>query len=281
MFAALALAIAFASNGPELVIVYRDVGGTPIKADFYPAAIKNKDGDPFVLVIHGGAWIGGKREDMSALCEGLAKANISSATISYRLAPGSKWPAQLDDCQAAVRYFRANAGKYNIRPDRIAAMGASAGGHLSLLLGFTDTRDKLTLDNPLVSSRVQAVVNFFGPVDLSKDFPEGFANYLSVQVTGKPYNVEDELLKSFSPYFAINESSAPVFTIHGDKDAVVPFKQAERLDEALKKANVFHELRRIPGMGHEIDVKNPECVNALTDAVKFLNRQLAPASVGR
>lgn len=274
MFAALALAIAFASAGPELDIVYRDVGGTPLKADFYPAALPDENGDPFVIVIHGGAWVSGKRQDMTAVCEALSRANISSATIDYRLAPASKWPAQIDDSQAAVRYFRANAKKYNIRSEKIASLGASAGGHLALLLGFTDTRDKLTTDHPLTSSRTQAVVNFFGPVDLSKDFAEGFANYISIQVTGKKYDPNDATVKEFSPFFAVDKKSAPVFTIHGEADAVVPPKQAHRLDDALKAAGIFHELRMIPDMGHEIDLKNKACATAVQDAITFLSEQL-------
>lgn len=281
MFAALTFAIALSKATPELDIAYRKVEGTEVKADFYPAKLHRDQGDPFVIVIHGGAWVSGKRQDMAAICEALANANISSATIDYRLAPASKWPAQIDDCQAAVRYFRANAKRYGIDAERMGSLGASAGGHLALLLGFTDTRDIKTLDNPLISSRTQAVVNLFGPVDLSKDFAAGFASYISLQVTGQKYDPESADVKAFSPYNAIDSKSAPVFTIHGDKDALVPPKQAERLDEQLKAKGVFHDLRMIPGMGHEVDLTNKDCVKALEDAVKFLSERLTVSRLSK
>ncbi|QYK54151.1 MAG: alpha/beta hydrolase [Fimbriimonadaceae bacterium] len=255
-------------------IIYRDLDGSQIKADFYPPALRNPDGDPMVIVIHGGAWVGGQRQDMALVCENLAKYGFASATISYRLAPQSKYPAMLDDVQGAVRYFRANAKKYGINTTKMGALGASAGGHLALLLGFTDTRDATAKDNPTQSSRVQAVVNFFGPVDLSKDFNTAVASYLSMQVTGKQYDPAGEAIKSFSPITFIDKKSAPVFTIQGDADTTVPPKQANRLDDAMKVVGVEHTLRVIPGMGHEIKLTIPECDKAVKESVEFLTKQL-------
>lgn len=278
MFAALVYGLAFAGNPIQKDIVYRNIGGNQVMADFYAPELHNPKGDPFVIVVHGGAWTGGKRQEMAILCEALAKAGIASATIDYRLAPQSKWPAQIDDCQAAVRYFRANAGKFGLDTTKMGAAGASAGGHLSLLLGFTDTRDAKDPDNPGQSSRVQYVLNLFGPTDLSKDFDPNVAALVSLQVTGQKYDPASESVKSFSPINYVDGKAAEVFTIHGLADTLVPPKQAQRLDEALGAAKVFHETRLIPGMKHEFNPGIPEFMKSVEDGIKFLSERLKTTS---
>src|SRR5262249_22409445 len=146
-----------------------------------------KDGDgpfPAVVCIHGGGWRGGSRQDLTrsipplggrSLIEYLAGRGYVAATVSYRLAPKDKFPAQIEDCKAAVRWLRANAKKYKINPERFGAVGFSAGGHLVSLLGTSDKDDALEGNggNPEQSSRVQAVVNFFGPTDFTtKDWTD-------------------------------------------------------------------------------------------------------------
>lgn len=105
-----------------------------------------KDGKgpfPAVVCIHGGGWRAGKREDMDSMAELLARRGYVAATVSNRLVPTARFPAQIEDCKAAVRSLRANAAKYQINPDRIGEIGPSAGGHLSCLLGVTDKKDGL------------------------------------------------------------------------------------------------------------------------------------------
>lgn len=274
MFAALVYGLAFTASAIDKDIVYRNIGGNQVMADFYTPELRNPKGDPFVLVVHGGAWTGGKRQEMAILCEALAKAGIASATIDYRLAPQSRWPAQIDDCQAAVRFFRANATKYGLNTAKVAAAGASAGGHLSLLLGFTDTRDTKDPDNIKESSRVQYVLNLFGPTDLAQDFDPNVAALVSFQVTGQKYDPASETIKSFSPVNFVDAKSAEVFTVHGLADTLVPPKQAQRLDEALKKHDVFHVTRMIPGMKHEYNPGIPEFMKAMEEGIKFLSERL-------
>ena len=260
-------------------IVYRKVGDVELKVDFYPPASVGSSPAPFVLVVHGGGWTSGDRTQLKALNEGLSKIGIASGAVQYRLAPKNKWPAMIDDVQACVRYFRVNAAQYGIDPEKFGAMGASAGGHLSLLLGSMDTREADTKDFPGTSSRVKCVVNFFGPADLSQDFEPTVASILCNAVLGKPYKATDPDIVGFSPVNHIDAKSAPVFTIHGKADTLVPPKQAERLDEALKKAGVKHELRMIDGMVHTIDINNEQCVKALQDAMNFLLEQFGMAKI--
>lgn len=255
-------------------VVYRKVGETELKFDLYTPGPTVKSNGKLVIAVHGGAWISGDRSSMAGACQHLAEQGYTAATISYRLAPQDKWPAQIDDVQSAVRYFRANAQKYGIDKTRIGAIGASAGGHLVLLLGSTDTRDTKTDFFPKESSRVQAVINLFGPTDLSQDFGTFAANLLSKQVIGKEYNPKDPVILSFSPVNSIDSKTAPIFTIHGTADPVVPVKQTSRLDEALKKAGVPHELRLIEGMGHEINLEIEACQKAVAESLEWLGKQL-------
>lgn len=250
--------------------------GVEMKLDFYKPVTASDGPTPLVVVLHGGAWITGKRQDMAAACETLSRQGLAAATISYRLAPRFKWPAMVDDAQAAVRYLKANAQKYNIDPKRVGAVGASAGAHLALLLGSMDSRDPKLEPFPDQSSRVFAVVNLFGPTDLAADFNPALAGIISASVLGKKIDEATEDIKAFSPVSHVAKGMAPVFTIHGTLDNVVPVRQATRLDEALDKAGVEHELRIIEGMGHELPVAKPEVAKAFTEALDFLRRHLFP-----
>src|SRR5262249_59047966 len=115
---------------------------------------------PVVVGLHGGGWRMGKRQDLAKLTELLAAQGFAAARVSYRLAPQHQFPAQIEDCKAAVRWLRANAKKYKLNPDRVGAVGFSAGAHLACLLGTADQSAGLEGNggNPEQSSRVQAVV---------------------------------------------------------------------------------------------------------------------------
>lgn len=253
-------------------IVYNKAGEVEVVCDFTEAVSESKKPKPLVVIIHGGAWIQGSKKEMDPLAVILAQNGFSSANINYRLAPKNKWPSMLDDCQAAVRFFRLNAKKYNIDPVRIGAMGASAGGHLSLLLGMSDDLKK----EPYIgnSSRVQVVVNLFGPTDLSADFNPALAQLVAIQVLGKKLDDADKEIHDFSPINHIDKSSVPVFTIHGKADPLVPVKQAERLDAALKNAGIPHETIYIDDMKHEFPVEKPAVKDALMKSIDFLKKYL-------
>ena len=255
-------------TGPkvDLDVVYSKVAAEELKMDVYsPATSKGKA--PCLVVIHGGAWIAGNRQDMKELCEAAASKGFVAATVQYRLAPKHKWPAMLDDVQTAVRYLRKNADKYNIDPNRIAASGASAGGHLSLLLGYRDTRDPKPAEYPGVSSQVKAVLDIFGPTDLAKDYPPTF-DFLFASVLGKPKKDSAEDIKQASPVTFLSSKSSPTFIIHGTNDQVVPIKQSKRLVDLLTAANVPVEAVYIEGMGHEDGGKDEGRRKQFRDAIE-------------
>lgn len=252
-------------------VVYAKAGTVELKADVYAPANPTSAKQPWVVVIHGGSWMMGQRQDMAQFAEALALQGVVGITISYRLAPANKWPAMLEDSQGAVRYFKQNAGKYGLDPERVGAAGASAGGHLAMFLGFRDDIAPMT-DGP--NSRVKAVVNLFGPTDLSVDYPPALGQLFAPQVLGKRYEDAKDTIKDFSPINFITKDDAPVFTIQGDKDTTVPPEQARRLDRAMQAIGLEHKLVMVPGLGHTNPATRPEGEVALKDATAWIIEKL-------
>jgi acetyl esterase/lipase len=255
-----------------VTVTYKTVGEAELKMDVYsPANVQ--PGTPAVVVLHGGAWVGGDRAQMAALCQAMAANGLVAATASYRLAPANRWPAMVEDAQDAVRFLRDNAAKYSIDPRRVGAAGASAGGHLSLLLGTTDGWPD-GKGNAKTSSKVAAVFNIFGPFDCSQDFNPMISSMLAQQIIGKKLEECAEDIKNFSPATYVSKDDAPVFTLQGKADPLVPFKQAERLDAALKAVGVAHTLRLLDGMQHAIDQTKKDQTDAVAEGIAWLKTTL-------
>ncbi len=215
---------------------------------------------PVVIYIHGGAWLAGDKGSgvgaLAPLVEGGAMVGVS---VGYRLTPEARWPAQLHDCKAAVRWVRAHAAELGIDPDRVAAMGHSAGGHLVAMLGVTGdapaTHGEL---GPHVkeSTSVRCVVNFFGPSDLLTigDHPSKLkhneANSPEGKLLGGAVHAVPDRARDASPTHWVTAADSPMLHIHGTKDDVVPYDQSVRLDAALRKAGVETALISIEGGGH-------------------------------
>jgi acetyl esterase/lipase len=207
---------------------------------------------PLVVWIHGGGWQGGNKDGCPAMY--LAGKGFVVASINYRLSQHAVFPAQIEDCKAAIRWLRANAEKYHIDPDRVGVMGASAGGHLVALLGTTAGTNELDGKggNADQSSRVQCVVDFFGPTDFVHWDPD-FNKPVYTMITnllGSKANENTAKARAASPLFYVDKNSAPLLIIHGDKDPLVPLNQSEAIVEAMKKAGVEARLIVIKGGGH-------------------------------
>ena len=264
-------------------IVYGKGGAEELKLDM----AKPDGAGPFpaLVLIHGGGWSGGNRASFHGLAIEAAKRGYVAMTISYRLTQPDTttklgkvpFPAQINDCKCAVRWLRANADKYHVDKNRIAVGGGSAGGHLSLLVGLTDASHKLEGDGGHAdqSSRVQAIVNIFGPTDMAecwKTSPD--ARPFIKGLIGEP-DSSPEAYKAASPVTYISEDDPPVLTLHGDKDTLVPPSQAKLLDKKMKAAKAKHELLILEGAGHgfagEAQKKSNEAMWS------FLDKQLKPA----
>jgi acetyl esterase/lipase len=281
MLHSLILALLVAEPKADLDITYAKPAGEELKMDVYsPALSPVGEKLPAVVVIHGGAWMSGKRQDMAAMAKELANRGVVAATIQYRLAPKYQWPAMLDDAQTAVRYLRANSAKYNIDPKRIGATGASAGGHLALFLGATETRDKNAADYPKTSSKVKAVLDLFGPTDLTNatDFPPGpLTQYMAVTLFGKkPDDTQGalEAARTASPLYFLDKNAAPVFIIQGLADTLVKPNQSKALEAKLKTLKVPVEAVYIDQMGHELPLQKEPVKQAAERGLAWLIAQL-------
>jgi acetyl esterase/lipase len=236
---------------------------------------------PAVIVIHGGAWRGGDKKDMRILAEPLAQRGYVVAAINYRLAPKWSYPAQLDDCQRAVRWLRKNAKEFRVDPKRFGAAGASAGGHLALLLGTREVRDDSDADLKGISSKVQCVLSICGPTDLTdKRYAQAARDSdlgkILIEFIGKPYDEAPNLWKEASPIYYVSPDDAPTFIIHGDQDSIVPFEQSVRFAEALRKVGVEVQLVAIKGMDHgpTTSEQRDELMKAVGQALEFFDKHL-------
>jgi len=230
---------------------------------------------PVVLWVHGGAWRGGNKDRCPAMR--LVPRGYAAASISYRLSQEAIFPAQIHDVKAAVRWLRANAARCNLDADRIAAWGSSAGGHLVALLGTSGGVKDLegNLGNPKFSSRVQAVVDFFGPTDMLQigKFPSQIAHDApdspeSRLLGGRALDHPDRARRA-NPITFVTKDDPPFLIMHGDRDETVPLNQSELLHAALKKASVEVTFEVVRGAGHGFS--GPQ-INAQVDA--FLDRRL-------
>lgn len=232
---------------------------------------------PVIVGIYGGAWMGGSREQAQGIR--LAGRGYAVVTPDYRLSGVATFPAQIEDCKAAVRWARANARKYNLDPDRVGAIGHSAGGHLASLLGTSaGVREFDTGDNLDFGSRVQAVCAMSGPTDfLQMDahavkgavLKHDPANSPESKLIGGAIRDNKDKVAKANPITYVGKDSPPFLLIHGDSDTVVPPHQAELLNDALKKAGVEVRLHLVKGGGHGIGGKE------VTDKIdEFFDRHL-------
>jgi acetyl esterase/lipase len=251
---------------------YANARGKPLLLDvFVPEDAKEKL--PLIVWIHGGGWSSGNKENCPALL--FLKKGYAVASINYRLSQEAVFPAQIQDCKAAVRFLRAKAPEYNVDPERIGVWGGSAGGHLVALLGVTDGVMELEGDggNPGVSSRVQAVCDFFGPTDFIvikeakmsgdpkaeqklKDFRLADDNNVVTKLLGGPVEQKKELAEQASPIHYLKNVTAdrknfpPFLIMHGDEDPIVPVEQSITFHDALKTAGLDSSLRVYKGAKH-------------------------------
>lgn len=210
---------------------------------------------PLIVWVHGGAWLGGNKDRPPALP--FVDKGYAVASINYRLSQHATFPAQIEDCKAAIRWLRANADRHGYDPDRIGVWGSSAGGHLVALLGTTgDVKEFDAGPNAGVSSRVQAGCDFFGPTDFTKmsSFPSTMkhdaADSPESKLIGGPIQENKDKVQRANPITYVTKDDPPFLIVHGDKDPLVPHSQSEILCAALKKAGVEATLYTVAGGGH-------------------------------
>lgn len=253
-------------------ITYATVAGEELKLNL--ARPKDAKGPlPLIFVIHGGGWAAGHRNAHNNITWNFAGKGYVSATVSYRFAPKHRFPAQVQDVKAALRFLRANAEKYGIDPTRVGAVGFSAGAHLSMMLGTMDKSDGLDDVGEFreQSSKVQAVVSFFGPTDFTAEFPDATKPILKAWFGAPPQEKADDARRA-SPVTYVNTGDAPMLLYQGTKDHLVPHDQAVRMADALTKAGVPGRVELMLGHGH--GWREPETTRTATGALAFFDEWL-------
>lgn len=277
---------------PEGVVAHRDLeyakaGDKRLLLDIYvPESEANASGEPeeqqarpLVVWIHGGAWLAGSKNFCPALR--FTKRGYVAASISYRLSQEAIFPAQIEDCKAAIRWLRANAEEYSIDPERIGVWGSSAGGHLVALLGTSgDVKDLEKQHEHLdQSSRVQAVCDFFGPTDFLKMDEDAIPGSRLIhddpqspesKLVGAPIQENADKVARANPITYVTKDDPPFLIVHGDKDPLVPWQQSKYLFEAMQKTGLedvkFHVVKDA-GHGFRRNPEVPGMVDEFFDRV--------------
>ncbi len=225
---------------------------------------------PCILVIHGGGWRQGNRQSQMKEVQWLARRGYVAATVTYRLAPDHQFPAALNDVQAAVGFLRDHAQDYGIDPDRIGAMGYSAGAHLAMLLG---TVDEPTGDQTTAPPKVSAVVAHYGPADLTQPLP-GAGPQLTQQFLGGTAEQVPAMYTLASPVHHVDAADAPMLLLQGTGDELVRWSQAVTMAEKLTAAGVPGRVELIVGAGHGWRGEDQERLRETSLA--FFNEYLSP-----
>lgn len=229
---------------------------------------------PTVVYIHGGGWYGGTQY-RPPFDPRLYDQGIAVAAVTYRFSGEAPFPACLHDCKTAVRWLRAHAAEYNLDPERFAAWGISAGGHLVSLLAVTARMAEYEGDGPHqeFSSAVQAVVNWCGPTDLERVYidpqpGEGMVGLVDA-LLGAPWPSNQPLATAASPVRHIRPGLPPHLLVFGGADPIVPPWNGSAYHAALSAAGVYSELLVLEGVGH--DLGSPESPRAVE---RFIHRFL-------
>lgn len=229
-------------------VTYCTVDGTALLMDLYfPTVQIDRSGYPIAVYVHGGGWMSGdKTENLVKYKDALLERGIAIAAINYRLAGTAKFPAMIEDVKCAIRSLRANSATYAIDPDRIAAFGGSAGGHLVNLLGTADATAGWDVGEYTdTSSSVRAVVDMYGPADLTVEFAG------NPTLAGRIFTATDYASMAFaSPVHYVSPEDPAFLIIHGLDDTLVPFSQSQEFYNALVAAGVDVTLVPVAGAGH-------------------------------
>lgn len=256
------------------------------KLDLYlPSTVKGSAPLPVIVWVHGGGWAAGDKSDCPA--KKMVERGYAVASVNYRLSGDAVFPAQIEDCKAAVRWLRAHAADFNLDISHFGAWGNSAGGHLVALLGTSGGVKEFEVGpNAEQSSRVQAVCDEYGPTDLLQMDAHALAN---ARLKHDPANSPESRLiggaiqenkakvARANPISYLTPDDPPFLIIHGDQDVTVPPHQNVLLYEALKRTGLTVHIHTIEGAGHGIGIGGPE-TDSLTD--RFFDHYLKGSTTG-
>jgi acetyl esterase/lipase len=235
-----------------------------------------------IVIIYGSAWFANNMKGMAfdAMGKPLLDAGFAVVSINHRSSTDAKYPAQIHDVKAAIRFIRANAQKYKLDGSFVGISGFSSGGHLASLAGTTNGVTNYTVgdktinlegnlgDNLSVSSKVNAVVDWFGPIDLGlmEDCkgPKDEKSPEAAMVGGKPADNQN-MIALLSPNTYVDSSDPQFLVIHGDADPVVPYCQSELFAKILKENQILTEFITVPGGQHGPVTFNENSMKKMAD----------------
>ncbi len=262
---------AFANDAAHASFVYATNGDKTLSLDLYspkfgndvqsPGTLANGGrhhaAAPTVIWVHGGAWRAGSKDDVPVLR--WLERGFAIASVEYRLSPEARFPAQIHDIKAAIRYLRARASELKLDPNRFIVAGSSAGGHLAALVGISNGVKELegnVGEHRSESSTVSAIVSFYGASNLQSILSQSTPHGLNVRVPalqlllgGQPDEVP-ELAKLASPVAHVDNTDPPIWLIHGDADPQMPMQQSIELQTAYAQAGRPVKLDIIHGGKH-------------------------------
>lgn len=273
----------------EKDIAYIADGDEAQKLDIY---LPEKPADkplPLIVHIHGGGWRAGNKFPCPVMA--MVLKGYAVASVEYRFSQKAVFPAQIQDCQAAVRWLRAHSKQYNLDPERLGAVGGSAGGHLSALVGTAGDKKAFAPIGGHTdrSDRVQAVIDIYGPADFTTVVQQAaednnVKNIFQFNTPSDPYsgligtNLDDKpKADAVSPVHYVSADNPPFLILHGTHDALVPYAQSVQLEAALKAKGVPVWLQTLPGAGHGGPAFGKPAVIQLMQS--FFDRHLKGADV--
>jgi acetyl esterase/lipase len=282
-------------------VVYGMYSGLALLLDVYRPS---KPNGIAIVAIQGTGWYSPMRYDAAQLksiqevtthSERFAAEGYTVFAINHRQAPRFRYPAPIEDAQRAVRFVRAHASEYGIKSERIGGWGSSSGGHLVALLGTMDGRGDPSDSDPVnrLSAKVQAVVALFAPSDLPSHFASTIrAGGVIASLMGFAYqdpavgppgvaradDLENKQYRDASPLTHVTPDDAPMLLFHGEEDVVVPIKQSEIFESALRQAGVKVTFLRVPGGRHgpnfRFEIGDPRLPDHMGEAVRWFDANL-------
>ncbi len=274
--------------GTVSTLTYCTNGGTALTLQLYHPTAVPKHPVPVVVYVHGGAWELGTPSIQPGTHVGDVESDLVNhgwdfATVQYRLAPQWPWPSQIIDAKCAIRYLRASAAFLHIDPSRIGVMGWSAGGQLAAMAGLAGPNAGFDVGQYVdQSSRVQAVVDEYGPADLAA--PGWLSSPIAPQVDPTVFGVtpgsDTAALAAASPVTYVGPSAPPFLVIQGAEDSIVVPPQSIELVDRLTAAHDEARLIMVQGAGHGFKQAGsspikPDIVTLTSDVASFFLAELA------
>jgi pectinesterase len=260
-------------------VVYAQYGQRRLKLDLYLPPKSDRPGNvPGIIVVQSGEWLLGDKTFFGDVAGNLAMERFVVASIEYRTSNEATFPAAIQDLKAAVRWLRAHAAAYGVRPDAIGAIGGSAGAHLAAMLATSGgvTEFEGTGGNSGVSSDVQAVVAMGGAYDLH--WKDGLGPKFARAVTGftgEPPEAQADAIVAASPVTYVSSRSAPLLLMHSRTDPDVPFEQSEEMERQYRGVGAPVVLKAIEAPGVHAFWSGPCCFReTMRLAVEFFRQRL-------